>query len=290
MAKTFRFLILLLHMLLVLMILIPVSSEEEETKNFYIVYLGDGPSSKGAAVRKHLSLLSSVKASEHDAKESMVYSYTKSFNAFAAKLSRDEAQMLKELDEVASVFPNRYHKLHTTKSWDFIGFPQTAKRNLKLERDIIVGLLDTDFNVDRSCSWTALIEFNSKLVGAKYFKLDGNPDPADILSPIDVDGHGTHTSSTLAGNLVPNANLYGLANGTARGAVPSARIATYKVCWASSGCADMDILAAMDDATSDGVDVISISIGGATGDFVTDSISVGAFHALKKGIITVASG
>ncbi|KAK9035931.1 hypothetical protein V6N11_077954 [Hibiscus sabdariffa] len=95
MAKTFRFLILLLHMLLVLMILIPVSSEEEETKNFYIVYLGDGPSSKGAAVRKHLSLLSSVKASEHDAKESMVYSYTKSFNAFAAKLSRDEAQMLK---------------------------------------------------------------------------------------------------------------------------------------------------------------------------------------------------
>ncbi|MBA0685864.1 hypothetical protein Goari_013505, partial [Gossypium aridum] len=128
-----------------------------------------------------------------------------------------------------------------------------------------------------------------KLVGAKYFKLDGNPDPADILSPIDVDGHGTHTSSTLAGNLVHNASLFGLAKGTARGAVPSGRIAIYKVCWVSSGCADMDILAAMDDAITDGVDVISISIGGATEDFVTDSISVGAFHALKKGIITVAS-
>ena len=104
-----------------------------------------------------------------------------------------------------------------------------------------------------------------------------------------MDGHGTHTSSTLAGNIVPDASLYGLAKGTARGAVPSARIAMYKVCWVSSGCADMDILAALDDATSDGVDVISISIGGATQDFVTDSISVGAFHALKKGIITVAS-
>ncbi|KAK8650530.1 hypothetical protein V6N13_140165 [Hibiscus sabdariffa] len=98
-----------------------------------------------------------------------------------------------------------------------------------------------------------------------------------------------HTSSTLAGNLVQDANLYGLAKGTARGAVPSARIAMYKVCWASSGCSDMDILAALDDATSDGVDVISISIGGATQDFVTDSISVSAFHALKKGIITVTS-
>ncbi|OMO65486.1 hypothetical protein COLO4_31156 [Corchorus olitorius] len=96
-------------------------------------------------------------------------------------------------------------------------------------------------------------------------------------------------AETLMGNQVRNASLYGLAKGTARGAVPSARVAMYKVCWASSGCADMDILAAFDDAVSDGVDIISISIGGATQDFVTDSISVGAFHALKKGILTVAS-
>ncbi|XWS77132.1 hypothetical protein CRYUN_Cryun01aG0235800 [Craigia yunnanensis] len=215
--------------------------------------------------------------------------------------------MLMELDEVASVFPNRYHKLHTTKSWDFIGLPLTAKRNLKLERNIVVGLLDTgitpqseSFKDDGlgpppskwkgTCGHFANFSgCNNKIVGAKYFKLDGNSDPADILSPIDVDGHGTHTSSTLAGNLIPDASLYGLAKGTARGAVPSARIAMYKVCWVSSGCADMDILAALDDATSDGVDVISISIGGATRDYVTDSISVGAFHALKKGIITVAS-
>ncbi|MBA0589602.1 hypothetical protein Gorai_018341, partial [Gossypium raimondii] len=279
--------------------------------NFYIVYLGDGPLSQASAARKHLSLLSSVKASEHDAKESMIYSYTKSFNAFAAKLSKDEAEMLMEVDEVVCVLPNRYHKLHTTKSWDFIGFPQTAKRNLKLEKNIVVGMLDTGITPQSDSfkddgfgppphNWKGTCHhfqnfsgcnnsIYSKLVGAKYFKLDGNPDPADILSPIDVDGHGTHTSSTLAGNLVHNASLFGLAKGTARGAVPSARIAIYKVCWVSSGCADMDILAAMDDAITDGVDVISISIGGATEDFVTDSISVGAFHALKKGIITVAS-
>ncbi|TYI54740.1 hypothetical protein E1A91_D11G094800v1 [Gossypium mustelinum] len=294
-------------LLLFLIILKTVSSKEEETKNFYIVYLGDGPLSQASAARKHLSLLKSVKASEHDAKESMIYSYTKSFNAFAAKLSKDEAEMLMEVDEVVCVLPNRYHKLHTTKSWDFIGFPQTAKRNLKLEKNIVVGMLDTGITPQSDSfkddgfgppphNWKGTCHHfqnfsgcNNKLVGAKYFKLDGNPDPADILSPIDVDGHGTHTSSTLAGNLVHNASLFGLAKGTARGAVPSARIAIYKVCWVSSGCADMDILAAMDDAITDGVDVISISIGGATEDFVTDSISVGAFHALKKGIITVAS-
>lgn len=48
-----------------------------------------------------------------------------------------------EREEVISVFPNRYHKIHTTKSWDYIGLPQTAKRHLKQESDVIIGLLDT---------------------------------------------------------------------------------------------------------------------------------------------------
>lgn len=77
--------------------------------------------------------------------------------------------------------------------------------------------------------------------------------------------------------------------GTARGAVPSARVAMYKVCWASSGCTDMDILAAYDAAIHDGVDVISFSISGGVANYVRDSVAIGAFHAMKKGIITVAS-
>lgn len=134
-----------------------------------------------------------------------------------------------------------------------------------------------------------MFHFVRKIIGARYFKLDGNPDPADISSPVDVDGHGTHTSSTAAGDNVSKASLFGLAKGTARGAVPSARVAMYKVCWVSSGCSDMDILAGFDAAIHDGVDVISISIGGGSEDYVTDSIAVGGFHAMKKGIITVAS-
>ncbi|KAL0305160.1 UNVERIFIED_CONTAM: Subtilisin-like protease SBT4.14 [Sesamum calycinum] len=275
--------------------------------DFYIVFLRDDAVSGRSTLQTHLNVLASLKGSEYDASESLVYSYTKNFNAFTAKLSEAEARKLSDMDEVLSVFPNRYHKPHTTKSWEFIGLTPNAKRNLKVERNIIVGLLDTgitpqseSFKDDGlgpppakwkgSCGPFANFSgCNNKLIGAKYFKLDGNPDPADILSPVDVDGHGTHTSSTLAGSLVPNADLYGLAKGTARGAVPSARLAMYKVCWASNGCADMDILAAFDAAISDGVDVISISIGGLTGSYTSDSIAVGSFHALRKGILTVAS-
>lgn len=83
-----------------------------------------------------------------------------------------------------------------------------------------------------------------------------------------------------------NANLYGLGSGTARGGVPSARIAIYKICW-SDGCFDADILAAFDDAIADGVDIISLSVGGFRPfDYLNDSIAIGAFHAMKNGILT----
>ncbi|KAF5816796.1 putative cucumisin [Helianthus annuus] len=277
-----------------------------EIKNYYIVFLSDQSVNKESKANTHISLLSALKGSELDAKKAHVYSYTKSFNAFAAKLSESEARDLSGMDGVQSVILNQYRKLHTTRSWDFIGFPQTARRK-KLESDVIIGVMDTgitpqseSFNDNGfgpppakwkgSCHHFANFSgCNNKLIGAKYFKLDGNPDPGDILSPVDTDGHGTHTSSTAAGSPVHNAELFGLAKGTARGAVPSARVAMYKVCWASSGCSDMDLLAGFDAAIHDGVDIISISIGGLTGAYTSDTMSVASFHAMNKGILTVAS-
>jgi len=56
------------------------------------------------------------------------------------------------------------------------------------------------------------------------------------------------------------------------------------------GCEDSGILAAFDDAIDDGVDLITISLGSlAPLSFDTDSIAIGAFHALEKGILTVQS-
>ena len=82
--------------------------------------------------------------------------------------------------------------------------------------------------------------------------------------------------------------MYGLGKGTARGGVPSARIAMYKVCW-PEGCSDIDLLAGLDDAIDDGIDVLSISIGGSSNGFFDNPIEIGAFHAMKKGIFTACS-
>jgi hypothetical protein len=44
---------------------------------------------------------------------------------------------------VLSVFPSRTLKLQTTRSWDFMGLTQAAKRNPTVESDVIVGVIDS---------------------------------------------------------------------------------------------------------------------------------------------------
>lgn len=126
----------------------------------------------------------------------------------------------------------------------------------------------------------------SKVIGAKYFNLQNAPE--QNLSPADDDGHGTHTSSTAAGVVVRGASLDGIGVGTARGGVSRARIAMYKVCW-SDGCSDMDLLAAFDEAIDDGVNVITVSLGGTPRKFFSDPTAIGSFHAMKRGILTSCS-
>ncbi|XP_065634419.1 subtilisin-like protease SBT4.15 [Quercus suber] len=287
----------------------------------YIVYMGEAPAVKNAALLTDLqhNVLSSVSRtikpsncpffSDRIAKQSRIYSYTKSFNAFAANLLPNEAERLRENENVVSVFPSRMRKLHTTRSWDFLRMPLSVKRNHQIESNITVGVLDTGIYIDAPsfndkglgpppskykgrCQIAGNVTgCNNKVIGATFYANDpisarSNPNP----SPIDDDGHGSHTASTIAGTSIAGASFYGLAKGTARGGVPSARIAMYKVCWNGS-CSDIDLLAGLDDAIDDGIDVLSISIGGGASSFFEDSISIGAFHAMKRGIfITCSAG
>ncbi|XP_039004248.1 cucumisin-like [Hibiscus syriacus] len=264
--------------------------------------MGDLPKGKVSTSSLHTSMLGEVVPSTVGS-DVLLYSYHRSFNGFAAKLTKDEANSLREKDGVVSVFLSQKKQLHTTRSWDFMGFNKKVLRSV-IENDIIVGMLDTgiwpeseSFNDTGfgpipskwkgTCQSSANFTCNNKIIGAKYYRADGDLDPNyDFKSPRDSEGHGTHTSSTAAGGLVSKASLYGLAKGTARGGVPSARIAVYKICW-FDGCFDADILAAFDDAIADGVDIISLSVGNSVPlDYFDDSIAIGAFHSMKNGILT----
>ncbi|XVE76005.1 hypothetical protein DITRI_Ditri12bG0137900 [Diplodiscus trichospermus] len=277
----------------------------------YIVYMGDVPhhGARISVMDEHNNLLLKAVGDENIARESKIYSYGKSINAFAAMLLPDEAKRLSDEDGVVSVFENTRRKLLTTRSWDFLGMPTSLKkRKTIVESNIIIGLLDTgiwpespSFNdkgygpppakwkgkCDKGANFTGC---NNKVIGARYYQLDNTLPIMDEPTPVDTDGHGTHTASTAAGMPVKGSSLYGIAKGTARGGVPAARIAMYKVCWESGGCSDMDLLAAFDDAIRDGVDLISLSVGGHSREFFRDPIAIGAFHAMRKGILTSCAG
>ncbi|KAG4188631.1 hypothetical protein ERO13_A08G177700v2 [Gossypium hirsutum] len=208
------------------------------------------------------------------------------------------------MDGVVRVIPNHILKLHTTRSWDFLGLSQTNV-GAQLQGDVVIGLLDTgiwpeheSFNDQglgappskwKGTCQGANFTCNNKIIGGRYYNSENWYYEGDLKSPRDSEGHGTHTSSTAAGDRVPGASYYGLANGTARGGVPGARIAMYKVCW-SFGCGAADILAAFDDAIADGVDIISVSLGSVFPvPYDVDPIAIGAFHAMKYGILTSSS-
>lgn len=83
-----------------------------------------------------------------------------------------------------------------------------------------------------------------------------------------------------------------MGNGTAKGGSPRARAAAYKVCWPpinGSECFDADIMKAFDTAIHDGVDVLSVSLGGEPNDYFSDGLAIASFHAVKNGVVVVAS-
>ncbi|XP_034903639.1 subtilisin-like serine-protease S isoform X2 [Populus alba] len=288
----------------------------------YVVYMGSktGDDPDDVLSQNHLMLASVHGGSIEQAQASHLYSYRHGFRGFAAKLTDEQASQIAQMPGVVSVFPNLKRKLHTTRSWDFMGLlgeetMEIPGHSTKNQVNVIIGFIDTgiwpespsfsDANMPPvPAIWRGECEpgeaFNSsscnrKVIGARYYMsgYEAEEDSARIVSfrsPRDSSGHGSHTASTAAGRYVTNVNYKGLAAGGARGGAPMARIAVYKTCW-DSGCYDVDLLAAFDDAIRDGVHLLSVSLGpdAPQGDYFKDAISIGSFHAASHGVLVVAS-
>ncbi|XP_065874737.1 subtilisin-like protease SBT1.9 [Euphorbia lathyris] len=246
-----------------------------------------------------------------------LYTYTSSANGFSATLTDSELEALKKCPGYISHTRDRPLQIHTTHTSQFLGLNTNsgAWPATNYGEDVIIGLVDTGIWPESESfddegmtpvpsRWKGKCEpgtqFNStlcnkKLIGAYFFNkgyLAENPDVnISMNSTRDTDGHGTHTASTAAGSFVKGASFFGYANGTSSGMAPRARIAMYKTIW-NYGVYASDVLAAIDQAIKDGVDILSLSLAFSE-DYIfsldEDAIAVATFAAMKEGIFVAAS-
>ena len=137
---------------------------------------------------------------------------------------------------------------------------------------------------------------NNKLIGARWFSrgrnLAGGIHEGEYASPRDHDGHGTHTASTAGGNAGVDPEIFerDLGVDTISGMAPRARIAAYKGCFGEAGCALSDLVASIDTAVADGVDVINYSIGAnAPSQLAADADAVAFLFAAQAGVFVATS-
>ncbi|VAI31799.1 unnamed protein product [Triticum turgidum subsp. durum] len=233
------------------------------------------------------------------------YTYGTVMHGFSVRLTDGEAQRMATVPGVSRVYKDRLYHIHTTRSPWFMGLHDDfgAWPDAEFGDGVIIGLVDTGIWPERASFSDAGLSpvrstwrgkcvdapgfnaslCNNKLVDAKSFVT------ADS-SPRDVEGHGTHVASTAAGSEVPGANLFKFAGGRASGVARKARIAMYKACIPMKDCPNSTLAAAIDAAVSDGVDLISISIGDTARPFYDDLLAVATFGAERRGIFVVLSG
>ncbi|WP_193604949.1 S8 family peptidase [Nocardioides dongkuii] len=193
--------------------------------------------------------------------------------------------------ESKSFAGNRLTRKAKTK-WD-ISMKGTATRMEKADGGVFRG------ECEPGEAWTASL-CTTKIVGARYYPETflaatdpANISPDEFISTRDGDGHGTHTAGTAAGNAKVNARVEGRRFKALSGMAPAAKLAIYKVCWQDTdpdtgGCYNSAILAAVDDAVSDGADVLNFSISGAT-DTVVDVVELAFEGAAEAGVFVSAS-
>ena len=205
------------------------------------------------------------------------YRYFNALNSVAVRISPLEAQRIAGMPGVARVEPSRLFELGSDASSDLVGAPAIWE-GFNLVGDstrgqgVIIGTIDTGINSKHPSfdgsgghsnpygdgnylGWcVANPDFcNNKLIGA-WNLLDSEE------SPDDTNGHGSHGASIAAGNRTTASVTVGSQSLSRRvsGIAPLANIIAYKVCELS--CPTPAILAAIEQAVTDGVDVINYAI------------------------------
>ncbi|MGB4595258.1 MAG: Ig-like domain-containing protein [Anaerolineaceae bacterium] len=245
----------------------------------------------------------------------VLFQYQYATNGFSMMLTAAEAELL-AAQTGAKVLRAPIETPDTDEGPTWIGAPaiwdgETASGVATKGEGILVGIIDTGINFDHpSFSATPADEFvydwtgdylgvcaptgdpayatacNDKLIGAFTYVAD---DPVETSSPEDSEGHGSHTASTVAGNVVEVVDQ-GVTT-TISGVAPHAQIIAFDVCVPeepNGACFSDATVMAVDDAIASGVDVINYSISGGANPY-GDPVELAFLAATEAGIFVSTS-
>jgi len=214
--------------------------------------------------------------------------YRNVFDGLALDLTPAEARRLRNVEGVASVQPDFVRLIHTDAGPAWINADDVWNGSAAFSgtgnqgEEVIIGVVDSGISPahpsfaevggDGYHHHNPLGHFlglcadgtarcNDKLIGIYDFTDEGS-------SGTDTTGHGTHVASIAAGNHV-DATIQGHTLDLTvpiSGVAPHANLVTYKACNSGQddqeeGCPGSALLKALDQALTDGVDVLNYSIG-----------------------------
>ncbi|XP_051121285.1 subtilisin-like protease SBT3 [Andrographis paniculata] len=292
------------------------TAEVEGERSVYIVHMDKSHMPMVFSTRRHW--YNSLMASHAPPQRNPIYVYDNAFHGFSALLSENQLRSMSATPGFVSAYRDTVRiSADTTRSVDFLSLSTAAGiwPASQYGEDVIIGVIDSgiwpespsfrDDGIGKiPARWKGICQageqFNSshcnrKLIGARYFNQGILAADPNITIPMnsarDIDGHGTHVASTAAGSFVSGVSYFGYAGGTARGVAPRARIAVYKVLWSVGGGGGSDLLAGIDQAVADGVDILSISL--TTGpdniNLYENHLSIASFGAREKGVVVCFS-
>ncbi|KAK0581228.1 hypothetical protein LWI29_011568 [Acer saccharum] len=199
----------------------------------------------------------------------LLYAYETAISGFSAKLSTKQLQKLEKVDGFLSATPDQMLQLHTTNSQQFLGLQNgkglLSASNLASASDVIIGIVDTGI-------WPEHASFQDKGMPAVPSRWKG------------VCEEGTKFSKSNC-----NKKLIGARYFFKGYEVEYGRINETKEFLSARDQNGHDILAGIDKAVQDGVDVLSMSLGLGPLPFHSDTLAIGSFGAIKSGVFVSTS-
>ncbi|WP_168928918.1 S8 family serine peptidase [Paenibacillus dokdonensis] len=261
------------------------------------------PSSRA---RSSIGSYSSILNQEHTAFKSAALSktgaqfkreYSKVFNGYSVTLPANQVDKLLALPGVKAVFPNEeVHALPIADGHDFYpnmdeSAPLIGANDLWDSgfdgKGIKVGVIDTGIDYDHPSLRDAY--------KGGYDFVDNDNDPMETLpdsSKPDKNGssyntlHGTHVSGTVAGRGDPKDPAS--KTGWVRGVAPASDLYVYRVLGPYGSGSTENVIAGIEKAVADGMDVINLSLGSKMNNSYTPD-AIAADNAALAGVTVVLS-